>query len=82
MPAKGQSAPSNFATATAGLASIADAGETWRGPRWSATSPRRQVLPNDRTPRLTGAAPAAGQDRSPALPGGWEIGVIFSERYQ
>jgi hypothetical protein len=37
--------------------------------RTSATSPRRQVLPNDRTPRLTGAAPALGQDRpSEALP--------------
>jgi hypothetical protein len=48
-------------TAAAELASFADAGEAWRGPRRSATSPRRQVLPNDRTPRLTRAAPAPGQ---------------------
>jgi hypothetical protein len=63
----GQSAPSNFATATAELASIADAGAAWRGPRRSATSPRRQVLPNDRTAPLTGAAPAPGQLRTYAL---------------
>jgi hypothetical protein len=28
---------------------------------------RRQVLPNDRTPRLTGLAPAPGQQETPAL---------------
>jgi hypothetical protein len=56
----GQTQPPSFVAATAELASIADAGEAWRGPR-SATSPRRQVLPNDRTPRLTGVAPAPGQ---------------------
>jgi hypothetical protein len=52
----GQTRPPNFAAA-ADLASIADAGEAWRGPRRSVTSPRRQVLPNDRTPRLTGRRP-------------------------
>jgi hypothetical protein len=52
-----------FVAATEELASIADAGEAWRGPRRSATSPRRQVLPNDRAPRLTGAAPAPGHGR-------------------
>jgi hypothetical protein len=50
--------------------SIADAGEAWRGPRRSATSPQRQVLPNDRTPRLTGVAPAPGQLRTPRPPFG------------
>src|SRR5258708_36172253 len=30
----------------------------------SATLPRRQVLPNDRAPRLTGAAPAPGQEQT------------------
>jgi hypothetical protein len=35
----------------------------WRGVAaidGSATSPRRQVLPGNRTPRLTGVAPAPG----------------------
>jgi hypothetical protein len=41
-----------------------DAGEDPSGPRWSATSPRRQMLPNARTPRLTGSAPAPGQQRT------------------
>jgi hypothetical protein len=31
------------------------------------TSPRRQVFPNDRTPRLTGAAPAPGHNPPPVL---------------
>jgi hypothetical protein len=63
MAAWGQIQPPSFVAATAELASIADAGKAWRGPRRSATSPRRQVLPNDRTPRLTGAAPAPGHKR-------------------
>ena len=58
---KGHSEPPSFLAVTAELPSIGDAGEAWRGPRRSATSPRRQVLPNDRTLRLTGAAPAPGQ---------------------
>jgi hypothetical protein len=56
----GQAQPPSFVAATAELASIADAGEAWRGPRRSARAPRRQEIPNDRTPRLTGAAPAPG----------------------
>jgi hypothetical protein len=67
----GHTEPPSFLAVTAELASIADAGEAWRGPRRSATSPRRQVLPYDRTPRLTGAAPALGHNRpstkSPSL---------------
>jgi hypothetical protein len=54
----GQTELSSFATGMVELASILDASKARRGPRRSATSPRRQVLPNDRTPRLTGAAPA------------------------
>jgi hypothetical protein len=38
-----------------------------RSHRRSAASPRRRVLHNDRTPRLTGVAPAPGQLRPPAL---------------
>ena len=38
-------APSSFATATAELASIADASETWRGRRWSAASPGDRCSP-------------------------------------
>jgi tripartite-type tricarboxylate transporter receptor subunit TctC len=52
--ATGQTQSPSFVAATAELASIADAGEAWRGPRRSATSQRRQVLPNDRTPRKRG----------------------------
>jgi hypothetical protein len=59
----GQIRPLNFATATAELASIADAGKAWRGPRRSATPPRRQAHP---TPRLKGAAPAPGHEPPPA----------------
>src|SRR5579864_8469177 len=71
MPALGHTEPPSFLAVTAELASIADAGEASRGPRRSATSPRRQVLPNDRTPRLTGAAAALGQQQtcSSANPG-------------
>src|ERR1700730_4169538 len=42
---KGHTEPPSFLAVTAELASIADAGEAWRGPRRSATSPRRQVAP-------------------------------------
>ena len=59
--------PPRLGAVAAELASIADAGKAWRGPRRSATSPRRQVLPNDRTPRLTGAAPAPGHLRRACL---------------
>jgi tripartite-type tricarboxylate transporter receptor subunit TctC len=52
--------PPSFVAAMAELASIADAGEAWRGPRRSATSPRRKLLPNDRTPRLTGGGACTG----------------------
>jgi hypothetical protein len=42
---------------------------------------RRQVLPNDRTPRLTGAAPAPGHKPAASpLPGTATIGVVFTER--
>jgi hypothetical protein len=45
----GQTRPPNFVAAAAELVSIADAGEAGRGPRRSVTSPRRQVLPNNRS---------------------------------
>jgi hypothetical protein len=72
----GQSEPPSFVAATAELASIADAGEAWRGPRRAATSPRRQVLPNDRTPRLRGLR-LHRATMSP-LPGTPEISVFLS----
>jgi hypothetical protein len=57
----GQTEPSSFVAATAELASIADADETWRP---STVRPRpswRPVFPRNRRPRRPGVAPAAGQ---------------------
>jgi hypothetical protein len=53
--------PPRFEAVAAERASIADAGEAMRPPTVRPGPSRRQVLPNDRTPRVTGAAPAPGQ---------------------
>jgi hypothetical protein len=58
MPASGHFEPTSFVAGTAELASIADGGEA-SGP--STVRPHYPGDSNDRTPRLTGAAPAPGQ---------------------
>ena len=67
MTASGQIQPPSFVAATAELASISDAGKAWRGPRRSARSPRRQVLPKDRPPPQTGRRPTPDHLRRACL---------------
>jgi hypothetical protein len=64
----GQKQPPSFVAAATGLGPTADASEARRGPRRSATSPRQQVLPNDRTPRLMGGRACTGPGADTARP--------------